>query len=220
MQKYGYVNKEFQLLSLDYGVANHYSEGLAIVQIGEVNYSPFRDYGITNCTSGESVIDKNGIERISSHKIGHSLGVYGDKGGGVHEGFSDGMCIFKKYGDWPNLYGYIDNVGHIKIQAQFDEGYMFKNGIARVVLNNTYCSINKEGQILGKGNFEKMYDYSEGLALVKKNNKFGFVNNNMKEVISCKYDNAYFFSESLAAVCLNNEWFYIDQTGVRISFYK
>ena len=217
---YGYVNKEFKLLSLDYGVAHNYTEGLAIVSIGEVNYSSFRDYGIINCTSGESVIDKNGIERISSHKIGHSFGYYGGKSGGVYGGFSDGMCIFKRYGDWPNLYGYIDNVSNIKIQAQFDEGYKFKNGIAKVVLNNTYCSINKEGQILGKGNFEKMYDYSEGLAVVRKNNKLGFVDKNMKEVISCKYDQAVSFSDSLAAVCLNNEWFYIDQTGERISFYK
>lgn len=89
------------------------------------------------------------------------------------ESFSEGYAVVKLGGQ----FGYIDTKGNLAIPIQFDEAESFKNGIAKVKINNgdeVYDAyINTTGQVVFdyrdyEDKYTEIYNCSEGLIGVSK----------------------------------------------------
>lgn len=122
-------------------------------------------------------------------------------------------------------YGFIDKVGKIVIEPQFEFANDFVEGLALVGIRNNELKsgyIDKTGKVVislqSGGN-----DYSEGLAAIGVgeftmhgggNHKFGFIDKVGNQIIETNFREARPFSEGLSAV-MNDEgkWGYIDKTG-------
>ena len=63
-----------------------------------------------------------------------------------------------------------------KFRLKFDWIGDFKEGFARVELNDKWNFINTEGQLLSKQWFDRAYKFNEGFAKVKLNGKWYFIN--------------------------------------------
>lgn len=105
-------------------------------------------------------------------------------------------------------WGYIDKVGHLTIQPQFDAANEFYDGLAAVCAGK--C---RETEIQFKNGSVELA-HSEG--------KWGFINQTGRMVINPRFDLVDDFFEGLAAVCIGKcdymplpggQWGYIDKSG-------
>ena len=81
----------------------------------------------------------------------------------------------------------------------FDYVYDFKDGYARVELNDKFNFINKNGEILSDKWFDKIFDFKDGYAEVLLNKKYNFIDKN-GEILSDEW----FDSEDEARIFRNN----------------
>ena len=73
-------------------------------------------------------------------------------------------------GDW----GYLNSEGDIIINNQFEEAYVFNDGLARVVIENSegndvYTYVNEKGEYDYNKTWDVAMDFSDGLAIVRNN---------------------------------------------------
>lgn len=114
------------------------------------------------------------------------------------------------------MYGYEHGPGKIVIPAKYSFAESFRDGIARVELNDKWGFIDKKDQEIIPLKYDTAGFFIYDLAAVKLNGKWGFIDKTGKEVIPLKYDWAESFSEGLARVYLNGKWGFIDKTGKEI----
>jgi len=100
--------------------------------------------------------------------------------------------------------------------SKYDYVDEFKDGLAKVKLNNKYGFINKTGKEITPIKYNYAHDFSDGLAQVKLDSKYGYIDKTGKEVIPIKYDDVRDFYDGLAKVKLNNKWGLIDKTGKEV----
>ena len=120
-----------------------------------------------------------------------------------------------------NKYGCIDKTGQEVIPCQYEEGFLFIDGLASVKLNGKYGYIDKTGQEVVPCKYDYVELFSEGFAPVFIGDYdfpfgdgiYGFVDESGQEIVPCKYDKAGDFSEGLAAVEMDGKWGYYDKTG-------
>lgn len=110
-------------------------------------------------------------------------------------------------------YGYIDRDGFVVIKPQYEDGYNFSEGLARVGLQHRYGFIDKTAKIVVRPKFQNAEDFSEGLALVAINNRYGFINNMGEVAIPLDYEFANSFSEGLAVFYKDSKCGYLNKTG-------
>lgn len=123
--------------------------------------------------------------------------------------FYEGIAV---YAGENNRYGYVTkSLKKTKPIYQFADN--FKNGLARIKINNKWGFINKDYQYAIKPIYDEIRNFSYDLALFRKNNKWGFVDLSGKEINSNYFDSALSFSEGLAAVKKDNLWGYINRYG-------
>ncbi len=99
-----------------------------------------------------------------------------------------------------NKYGYIDKNGTVTIEPRFEEGFDFKEGMARVKIDKKWGFINKNGDVAIRAVFQNARDFSESLAAIEMDGKWGFIDLNGQIRIPAKYENAFSFREGMAKI--------------------
>jgi len=142
------------------------------------------------------------------------------------------------YGQSGSKYGYMDNNGKIKIFAQFDYAYNFREGLAVVQVYSTneepvYVEVDTFpppagdcGYINSKGEYVFKYkghisSFYEGLAYIDNKDGRFFINHKFEKVFKVNYWEAENFSEGFAVVQTKgggqpdprDRWSFIDKTG-------
>jgi hypothetical protein len=114
--------------------------------------------------------------------------------------FSEGLAYALFWG----RHGYIDKNGKVAIEANFDGGGDFHEGLAYFMNDSTapgrWGYINKSGGIVIKSQYGRAGDFSEGLAPVSIDGKWGYINPTGKVVVAPQFVEARGFSEGLALV--------------------
>ena len=113
-------------------------------------------------------------------------------------------------------YGFIDQLGNIVIEPQFDAINEFCDGFALVRVNNVYHFVNKLGYRVFDSTYTYISSFSEGLAVVSVDGKDGYIDRYGNMVIKPQYYSAGRFSDGMAQVAFNygQEYYcYIDKTG-------
>lgn len=110
-------------------------------------------------------------------------------------------------------YGYINNMGLVVIKPQFEDGYGFSEGMARVAMYHKYGFIDKSGRLAIDAVFDDAGDFSEGLAMVAIDNRYGFIDKAGQRIVPLDYELVGSFSEGLAGVYINGKWGYINTKG-------
>jgi len=120
--------------------------------------------------------------------------------------------------------GYINEKGDVIIPFIYDDGSVFSNGLARVMMGNKHGYINTKGETIVRFEYDFASDFSGGLARVQKNGKWGFINTSGNAVIALQYFNAGNFSEGTAPVMTEQgNWGFINTNGnfvIQPSFTK
>jgi serine/threonine protein kinase len=110
-------------------------------------------------------------------------------------------------------YGYIDQIGRVVIQPQFDSARNFSGGMAVIQMGKKYGFIDKKGYLAIPHQFDIAWNFSEGLAMVKIDNEYGYINKSGQLFIPHQFDFAENFSEGLAMVKIDNKHGYIGKSG-------
>ncbi len=96
----------------------------------------------------------------------------------------EGLALVHKNG----LYGYIDKLGNLIIDFQYNEGRKFKDGIAVVVdTNNKYGAIDIRNNVIFEFIYDDIEHYHNDLYLVKSNGKFGILNSRNHKILDLIY---------------------------------
>ncbi|OFY84598.1 MAG: hypothetical protein A3F72_19335 [Bacteroidetes bacterium RIFCSPLOWO2_12_FULL_35_15] len=111
-------------------------------------------------------------------------------------------------------WGYIDKEGKYIINAQFEEGHLFRDGLALVKSNDKFGYIGEDGKYVINPVYKDASSFSEGLAcVIMENAKPQFINTEGKIIFTVDADICGGFSEGLAPVKIKGKWGYIDNTG-------
>ena len=94
-------------------------------------------------------------------------------------------------------WGYIDKMGKIIIDPQFDEALEFSEGLAVVKTNDKYVYIDITGKHIINQQCNSAYSFSEGLARMEIGGKWGFIDNTGAYVINSQFEDAKDFNEGL-----------------------
>ena len=121
-------------------------------------------------------------------------------------GLSEGVVGF---------YAKIDPI--FKFILKFDRIGNFKEGFARVELNDKWNYINTDGQFLSKVWFDRAQDFHEGLAIVRINGKWNFINTEGQLLSKQWFDATGNFMDGFAKVYLNGKWNFINTEGQLLS---
>jgi hypothetical protein len=126
--------------------------------------------------------------------------------------------ILQDYESPDRKIGYIDEEGEIVIQAQFDEGRAFQNGLASVNQEGLWGYINTGGSFVIPPKYLGSWTFSNGLGRVQsaQNRKFGFVSPQGDTIVNLQYTDARDFKGSFAAVSDQSYWGVIDREGKEV----
>lgn len=131
--------------------------------------------------------------------------------------YSNGYTSVIKNFKW----GYVDTNGKVVIEAQFDVGHQFYDGLAKVGMGSVsegfkYGYINKTGNYIVKPQFDEAMDYNHGFAIVKLNGKYGVLNNKGEWLVKAIYEEIGIWNYPLIKIKLNGKWGLINATGKKI----
>lgn len=118
---------------------------------------------------------------------------------------------------WPirqnGKYGYIDRLGKVVFQPQFEEARSFRENLAAVKGKGGWGFINADGRTVVPLQFEAVEAFSQGLALVKKSGKWGFVDKKGTVVTLPQFDWAMGLREDMALVEKGGKYGYVGRDG-------
>lgn len=111
-------------------------------------------------------------------------------------------------------YGYINNVGDVKIRPWFDLAFKFSDGLASVKVENLFGFIDTGGEVAIRPRFTSPSYFHEGLASVKdpETRKWGYIDKSGDMVIEPR-DNNTDFSEGLGSVEIGGKWGCVNRSG-------
>ena len=121
--------------------------------------------------------------------------------------------VFKPNNKWKDLLtNAIQRLGNGEDpRTIFDSVDYFREGFARVNLNDKYNFINQEGRFLSDQWFDYVGDFYGGFAMVKLNNKHNYITQECKFLSNQWFDYGDEFREGFARVQLNGKWNFINQ---------
>ena len=122
---------------------------------------------------------------------------------------------FKPNTKWKDM---VDNAKQRLANGESPEGIFdrvedFKDGYARVRLNDKCNFINTDGEFLSDKWFNYVYDFRDDYAIVVLNDKYNFINTDGEFLSDKWFDNVYDFRDDYAVVVLNNKWNFISKNG-------
>lgn len=91
---------------------------------------------------------------------------------------------FKQDGQW----GYLDELGQLRIANRYDSVTQFSEGLAAVKLIGKWGAINREEEIIVQPEYDSISDFYNSLAVVKAGGKYGLVDRTGRDVLDLKYD--------------------------------
>lgn len=188
--KYGFIDKSGRFaISPQFDDADPFSEGLAVVSIGEE---------IGKRRAG--FIDRTG------HFVINPKFDFADS-------FHESLALIKANG----YYGFINRSGRYAIPPKFDAALIFSEGLAPVRIAANWGFIDKTGALKIPAQFNAAYAFSNGRAAVKVSQKWGFIDSKGSILIKPNFDDVMPFREGLAAVRVGDEWGYIDLRGATVT---
>jgi WG containing repeat len=187
----------------------NFSEGLASANV----------FG-TGGGRGTGFIDKSGnlvIEPQRSLKVGE---------------FSEGIVDVELRET--DLTGYMDRTGRIIAEPQFNSGWSFSGGVAKVnfsvkvksarskqfVSKNKFTYVNTQGKLIVPPQFDDCEDFTEGRGIVEINNDYGCLDTSGRCVVEPQFKYMGKYSGGLSHTALDDgQWGFIDLDGnMAISF--
>ena len=110
---------------------------------------------------------------------------------------------------------HVTNSNHVyfAIKPQFEDVFVFADGLAPVEIGGQWGYINREGNFVIPPQFNEAYRFSEELAPVKQGKHYGYIDKRGEFIIPPKFDDAYWFTDGMARVQKDKMWGYIDSTG-------
>jgi len=222
-----------------YDSASNFSEGLAAVDLGNINAPKF---GYIN-KKGEIIIEpqfnqaaefKDGVS-VACIKVSKQVSKCGliNKEGkfvvnpqfdSIGE-FSEGLAAVSIGEREKSRWGFINKEGKLIIEMQFIDAVpfceygcslQFKDGLAAIKMpgdDGKFGFIDKLGKFVISPKFERVSDFSEGLAPAMLDGKAGYINKSGEFVISPKFGAAYQFYEGLATIYENYNYGFINKAG-------
>ncbi|MFA5804776.1 MAG: WG repeat-containing protein [Melioribacteraceae bacterium] len=115
----------------------------------------------------------------------------------------------KVNGKW----GFINEIGKLIIESQFNAVSEFSEGLAEINVNNKWGYINMKGKVVIDPQFDITDRFSESLASIKIDDKWGYINTNGEIVIPPQFFSASSFHEGFAAISNGDLWGFIDRSG-------
>ncbi len=119
------------------------------------------------------------------------------------------------------IWGFIDTLGKVAIQPQFEFVSDFNNGISIVKLNGKWGSINTKGELLIEPNFDRIHFIQNSrdsiLRIYKNCEKYGVVDSTGRLAVEVKYDKIGQISEDRVPVKLGSKWGFVDKNGTPIT---
>ena len=105
----------------------------------------------------------------------------------------NGLLIYQS----KNMYGYMDEKLKIKIKAEYDEVFNFKNNLAIVVIDNDWGIIDTSGKIIIPLQYKEL-KLSDNTIFPAKNQNglWGYINIKNEWIIDPQFKNAYSFEET------------------------
>jgi WG containing repeat len=152
-RKYGYLDRMGRLvISGEYDLAYSFSEGLAVVQIGD---------GI--CRARYGYIDANG-NRIIPLTLTSATS------------FKDGMAIVRRRGrKWREVSVVINPAGQVVLEVPLRGLEPFSEGLAAASAGDTYAFIDIEGRRVIGAQFDQVAPFENGLAEVQRGDWYGLI---------------------------------------------
>jgi hypothetical protein len=212
--KWGYINVSGrQVIAVKFESARSFSEGLGTVFLRDSAGTGWRIIDQTGRVVIRSRFDQPVIfsdGRAWFATRGYWRGCIDRFGDTVIEptfpyedrSFSEGLA----YALFRGRHGYIDKNGKVAVEANFDWGGDFHEGLAYFMNEGTppdrWGYIDKAGRVVIKPQYGRAGDFSEGLAPVSIDGKWGYIARTGKVVIAARFAEARGFSEGLAAVKL------------------
>ncbi len=214
-EQFAIVNNDGYLVTQWFDKIYHFEDGYIKVKKGD-KYAYLNRIGALVVGWYDNIGEvKNGLIRISDEDkyAFYSVEKYFTSDFYDYLGnFNDGLAIVKKDGK----FGYVNTLGNLVIDPQYDDATPFHGGLAQVEKDNKAAYINKDGKVQ-MGWFEsKKYIFEEpprGLIAVKFGRKYGFQTLNGRRVISAKFNYAENFNNGLALVKNNPKEMYITKSG-------
>jgi len=85
-------------------------------------------------------------------------------------------------------YGFVDNMGRLRIANRYDSIGAFHEGLAGVKLIGRWGFVNAQDQIVINPNFDQLADFVHGLAIVCRNKKYGLIDQKGQAILAMRYD--------------------------------
>lgn len=151
---------------------------------------------------------KNNNQKNTERNISHSPLNTIHNGIVIRENYND-IEIVENYNiNDSSLNELNEKIAHKNIKPQ-----AFKEGLARVKVENKIYFITTSGELIAKESYEDASDFCEGYAVVRKDNKYGFINKKGELVIDFTYQKAEPFKDGLAKIKVKNKYGFINKSG-------
>lgn len=110
-------------------------------------------------------------------------------------------------------WGFMDTLGHVLINAEYDLVEPFQEGLALVVKNGKVGYINKSGDVVIPFMYDDGEAFKQGMATVMKNDMYGFIDKTNRIRLPFNYELLGAFSSGLAVVANDTAYGYVNKDG-------
>jgi hypothetical protein len=94
-------------------------------------------------------------------------------------GFGEGYFLVQKENRW----GFVDDMGRLRISNRYDSARVFKEEVASVMLKGKWGFIDKSENLIIQPYYNEASDFKNGLAIVRIAEKSGLIDKNGNEVL-------------------------------------
>lgn len=212
---WGFIDKQGNwIIQPTWLAVTDFHHGRATVGSGAPRVKPSGEPQPLISRETSAIIDKSGKFVMAPHQ-----GVIGPE--------IDGRIAYCLATDSANKrFGFLNEKGENVVQAKFEDGRLFSEGLAAVREHGKWGFIDKNGAVVIPATFEQAGSFRNGVATAALNNKFGIIDRSGKFVVQPTYGRLsgmsivpsdpveQFNNEGLMPVAFNKRWGFADtKTG-------
>ena len=94
-------------------------------------------------------------------------------------------------------YGYMNSIGTIVIEPNYDEVGPFRNGLAVVAKESKFGLVNKKNELIVDFIYDEIVDFQEDRAIISKNESYNLIDRSGKEISSIPFKDLSNFSKGI-----------------------